>query len=206
MVMLPNLNAKGKRKYERSTWLNFNTKEIALISVLSSAWIISEIYLGVIIGQVTHVHGITERLVGWFLMLVLAEISGKFGRVSTMAAIAALATRVIRRSALEGLIVGLGYFLGGLTFDLLFFIPVVNKFKGKTQNIWILTTSIISGVVALIPYLFLKLSVLGIYGFIAFTPQYAYSLVKGTILSVLGTLAGMPFLPQIKACSSRTRT
>ena len=202
---MPNSSLETKH-LRRPTWLTFNTKEIALIAVLSSIWIVSEIYMGYYIGQITHVHGVTERLVAWFLMLVLAEISGKFGRVTTMAIISATATRVIRQSALEGLVVGLGYVLGGLIFDLLFFIPYANKIEGKIRKIWILATSVISGIAALIPYLFMKLAILGIYGFIAFSPQYAYSLGKGTVLSFLGTFIGLPFLSQIKAWRSRIRT
>lgn len=201
---MPNSSVETKH-LRRPTWLTFNTKEIALIAVLSAIWITSEIYLGYYIGEITHVYGITERLVGWFLMLVLAKMSDKFGRVTTMAIISATATRVADYSYV-GLVVGLGYVLGGLIFDLLFFIPYANKIEGKNRNVWILTISVISGIAALIPYLFLQLSILGIYGFIAFSPLYAYSLVKGTVLSFLGTFIGLPFLSQIKAWRSRIRT
>lgn len=187
--------------------LNLSTKEIALVSTLSSVWIASQIYLGPIISQITQVHGVIQHLVGWLLMLILAELTGKFGRVSIMAAVAALATRVIRRSAsLYIWVVGLGYALGGLVFDLLFFTPIANNLEGKTRKAYLLTISALSGAVVLVPYLFFQLYTLGIYTFIAFTPQYAYSIIKDTVLSVLGSLIGLSTLPQIKALSTRIRT
>ena len=76
------------------------------------------------------------------MMLVLAELTGKFGRVSTMASIVAIITRVIRRSAsLYVFVVGLGYALGGLTFDILFFLPVTNNLEGKKRKIYLLIIS-----------------------------------------------------------------
>jgi len=187
-------------------WLNLSTKEIALVSILSSVWIASQIYLGPVISQITQVHGVIQHLVGWLLMLILAELTGKFGRVSIMAAVAALATRVIRRSALLYIwVIGLGYALGGLVFDLLFFMPFANNLRGKNRNAYLLTISVLSGAVVLIPYLFFQLYTLGIYTFIAFTPQYAYSLIKDTVLSFLGTLIGLSISPQIKAWSTRIR-
>jgi len=187
-------------------WLNLSTKEIALVSVLSSVWIVSQIYLGPVISQITQVHGVIQHLVGWLLMLILAELTGKFGRVSIMAAVAALATRVIRRSALLYIwVIGLGYALGGLVFDLLFFVPFANNLRGKNRNAYLLTISVLSGAVVLVPYLFFKLYTLGIYTFIAFTPECVYSLVKDSILSFLGTLIGFSVLPQIKAWSTRIR-
>jgi hypothetical protein len=140
-------------------------------------------------------------------MLLLAELTGKFGRVSIMAAVAAAATRTVRRSAsLYVWVLGLGYFLGGLTFDLLFFMPIANNFEGKTRKAYLLTISILSGLVVLIPYLFFKLYTLGIYAFIAFIPKYAYSTVKGSILSFLGTFIGLSVLSKIKPWTIRIRT
>ncbi len=186
--------------------LNFSTNEIALVSVFSAVWIVSQIYLGPIIGQVTQVHGVAQRLVGWLLMLILAELTGKFGRVSIMATVAALATRMIRRSAsLYVWVLGLGYVLGGLTFDLLFFMPIANNFEGKPRNVYLLATSLLSGLVVLVPYLLFKLYTLGTYAFVAFIPNYAYSTVKGTGLSFLGTLIGLSFSSQIKPWTARIR-
>ncbi len=74
----------------------FETKELALISVFSSFWIVSEIYFGPMISQLTHIHGVIQRLIGWFLMLILAELTGRFGRVTAMVIAASIATRIIR--------------------------------------------------------------------------------------------------------------
>jgi hypothetical protein len=187
--------------------LNISTKEIALISVFSSVWVVSQIYFGSIIGQVTRVHGVAQRLVGWLLMLILAELTGKFGRVSIMAAVAAVATRIVRRSAsLYVWVLGLGYFLGGLTFDLLFFIPFTKNLEGKTRKVYLLTISVLSGLVVLIPYLFFKLYTLGIHSFIAFIPKYAYSTIKGPLLSFLGTFIGLSSLSKIKPWTMKIRT
>lgn len=76
--------------------LKFNAKDLAFISVFSAVWIVSQIFLGPWIGQITRQHGVINRLVGWLLMVVLAELTGRFGRVSLMSATAALATRIIR--------------------------------------------------------------------------------------------------------------
>ena len=187
--------------------INLSTKEIALISVFSSVWMVSQIYLGPVIGQITQVHGVINRLVGWLLMLVLAELTGRFGRVSIMAAVAALATRIVRRSAsLYALTVGLGYALAGLTFDVLFFLPATNNLDGRGRKAYLLSGSVVSGVIALAPYLIFKFSVLGLYGFLALSPNYAYSLAKGTLLSFLGTLVGLSFLPRVETWKPKIRT
>lgn len=187
-------------------WLNISTKEIALISLLSSVWIVSQIFLGPVIGQITHVHGVINRLVGWLLMLILAELTQKFGRISIMSMIAGLATRIVRRSAsLYALTVGLGYALAGFVFDILFFLPFANNLEGMGRKTYLLGSSVISGIVALVPYLVFKFSMLGLYGFLALSPRYAYSLAKGTILSFLGTLTGLSVLPQIKVWSTKLR-
>jgi len=182
--------------------LSFTTKEIALISIFSSLWIVSQIYLGPVISQITHVHGVIQRLMGWLLMLTLAQLSEGFGRVSAMSAIAAWATRIVRRSAsLYTITVGIGYTLGGVAFDLLFFLPIINKFKGKTRKAYLLFASILSGVIAIIPYLLYKLYFLGFYGFIAWIPVYIPSAATSLILSFLGTLIGLYITPQIKVLS-----
>lgn len=127
-------------------------------------------------------------------MLVLAEITKKFGAVSTMATIAALATRIIRRAAIEGMIVGLGYALGGIAFDLLASLPSKSKLRGRNRNMYLLFVSTVSGTAASLPYILVKLSVLGVYGFLALAPIYVYSTLRGTILSVVGTIAGLSVL------------
>ena len=182
--------------------INFTTKEIALISVFSSLWIVSQIYLGPVISQITHVHGVIQRLMGWLLMLILAELSKGFGRVSAMSATAALTTRIVRRTAsLYAITVGIGYTLGGVFFDLLFFLPILNKFKGKTRKTYLLFASVLSGVIAIVPYLFYKFYFLGFYGFIAWIPLYVPSAITSVILSFFGTLIGLYITPQIKFLS-----
>ena len=177
---------------------HFNTKELSLIAIFASVWITSQLYLGPIVGRLTTMHGMVERVVGWLLMVILAKLTGRFGRVSIMTAIATLVTRLIRVSALEGLVVGLGYALGGLTFDLMFFAPLVNNFQGKTEKAYLLTIAIISGGIAFIPYLVLTFSLLGLYGFIAWIPLNVYRLIKDIVLSGLGVFLGLLIIPQIK--------
>jgi hypothetical protein len=55
------------------------------------------------------------------LRMVLADRSGRFGKVSTMTLIASLGTRIIRSSPLSGFVTDVGYALGGFVFDYLFF-------------------------------------------------------------------------------------
>lgn len=185
--------------------LRFNTKELALISVLTSLWIVSQLYLGPVISQTTSVHGVTQRVIGWFLMLTLAGLTGRFGRVTAMAAIASLATRVIRLGRLYSWFVGLGYALGGLTFDLLYFFPTAKNLKGKAKKTYMLSISVLSGTVALIPYLLFRFSVLGFYGFLIWIPLYAYTAIKNVALNVLGTLIAISILPQIEVWASKIK-
>lgn len=186
--------------------LNFNTKEIALISVFSSLWIVSQIYLGPIISQTIQVHGVIQRFVGWLLMLVLAELTGKFGRVSIMATVAALATRIIRAGRAYAWFVALGYALGGLTFDMLFFISFTSNFKGRTRKVNLLFISLVSGALALVPYLLFKLFSLSLYPFIVWIPTYAPKAVKNVVLNILGTLTGLSILPKMEAWKPKIRT
>ena len=133
-------------------------------------------------------------------MLVLAELTGKFGRVSIMASIVAIITRVIRRSAsLYVFVVGFGYALGGLAFDTLFFLPVMNTLRGKKRKIYLVLISIISGAIASAPYLIYRFSVLGPAGFIALSPLvYIPNTIKGVLFSLLGTLFALSFSSRIK--------
>lgn len=185
--------------------LRFNTKELALISVLTSLWIVSQLYLGPIISQITGVHGVTQRVMGWFLMLTLAALTGRFGRVTAMAAITSLATRAIRLGRPYSLFVGFGYALGGLTFDLLYFFPVAKNLKGRAKRTYLLGISVFSGTVALIPYLLFMFSVLDFYTFLVWIPTYAPRSVKSVALNVLGTLIGISVLPQIEVWASKVR-
>ena len=191
---------RRKKKNQR-----FSTKELALISVLTSLWIVSQLYLGPVISQTTNVHGAIQRVMGWFLMLTLARLTGKFGRVTAMATITSLATRVIRTGPVYSLFVGFGYALGGLTFDLLYFFPIAKNLKGRAEKTYLLGISVFSGTVALIPYILFKFSVLGFYGFLVWIPLYAYSSIKSVTLNVLGTLIGISILPQIEVWASKIK-
>lgn len=178
----------------------FSTKELALISVLSSLWIVSQLYLGPVISQMTHVHGVIQRVVGWFLMLTLAWLTGRFGRVTAMAAVASSATRIIRPGRVYSLFVGLGYALGGLTFDLLYFLPVTEKLEGRTKKAYLLGISALSGVVALIPYyLIYRLWITSFEGFIIWISLNIPRMINSVILNVLGTFVAISVLPQIEA-------
>ncbi len=86
-------------------------------------------------------------------MLMLARLTGKFGRVTVMAAIASSATRIIRLGQVYSLFVGFRYALGGLTFDLLYVFPTVKNLKGWVNRTYLLGISALSGSIALIPYL-----------------------------------------------------
>jgi hypothetical protein len=185
--------------------LRFNTKELALISVLTSLWIVSQLYLSPVIFQITRQHGVTQRVMGWFLMLTLARLTGKFGRVTAMAAIASLATRIIRLGAPYSWFVGLGYALGGLTFDLLYFFPITKNLKWGTKRTYLLAISLVSGTIALIPYILFKFSVLEFYGFLVWISLYAYTAIKNVALNVLGTSIGISALPQIEVWASKIR-
>jgi len=185
----------------------FNTKDLAFISVFSAVWIVSQIYLGPWIGQISRQHGVINRLVGWLLMAVLAELTGKLGRVSLMSATAAFATRIVRRSAsLYALTVGLGYALGGLTFDVLYFLPFFRNLEGRSRKIYILICAVLSGLIASVPYLAFKFSMLGLEGFLALSPTYAYSTIKGAILSFFGSLISFSLTPKIKVWRAKART
>jgi len=117
-------------------------------------------------------------------MLTLAALTGKFDRVTAMATIASLATRIIRLGAPYSWFVGLGHAFGGLTFDLLYFFPIAK---------------------ALIPYILFNFSVLGFYGFLVWISLYAYTAIKNVALNVLGTLIAISVLPQIEVWASKIK-
>ncbi len=187
----------------KRTFHRFSTKELALTSVLTSLWVVSQLYLGQFIGQITQVHGVTQRMLGWFLMLALAELTKRFGRVTTMAAIASLATRIIRPGRLYSIFVGLGYALGGLAFDILYFLPPWKKLEGKRRSAYLLVTALLSGTVSFVPYLLFKLSMLGFHGFLVWIPFYSFSMVRSSALTVLGVMIGTSVIPQIAVWRSR---
>jgi uncharacterized membrane protein YciS (DUF1049 family) len=133
------------------------------------------------------------------LMLILANVSGVFGRVTILALVASLGTRLIRLSPLTGIIVGVGYALGGLIFDMIFFGLSMRKGKGRSGTFILLAASIISGTFAMAPYVIFKFLILNKEAFIALTPIYAISTLKGTIFSVVGTIIGLSIIPRIKS-------
>jgi len=140
-------------------------------------------------------------------MIVLAELTNRFGRVSLMSPIAALATRIVRRSAsLYALTVGLGYALGGLAFDILYFLPFASNLEGRSRKIYILACSVLSGIIAAVPYLTFKFYMLGLPGFLALSPVYAYYLLKGTLLSFFGSLIGLSLTPKVKVWKVQVET
>lgn len=177
------------------------TKEIALISVFAAIWMISESLLGPVLGRLSlgpfTLHGVVNRVVGWMLMYVLAKITGRFGRVTVMALIASMATRLTRLAPLEALVVGLGYSLGGFLFDVIIFLPSRTNLQGRAGVAHVFGASFASGLMASAPYLLLKLFLLGPFGFIAALLVYVYSTVKGVAFSLLGTYAGFLLLPRV---------
>jgi hypothetical protein len=163
-----------------------------------------QIYLGPMIGQLIQIHGVIQRMFGWFLMLILAKLTGRFGRVTTMSVIASLATRIIRPGPIYSLFVGFGYAIGGFTFDLLYSFSF-DFFQNRSWKIYLLGISIFSGIIAFIPYLLFKFFALGFYGFTIWIPFYSISMLRSLILNVLGTSIGISILPQIKVWSSKVR-
>lgn len=173
-----------------------STRDIALVAAFSAIWIASQTYLGPTISLITGVHGAIQRFVGWLLMVIMARITGRFGNVTIMAAVSSLATRISRSIQVYALFVGLGYAVGGLTFDLLYFLPKNPKDAGKKYTIFV---SLVSGVAASIPYMLLYFFTLGFYGFLIWFPTYLPNLVKSVGLSILGALTGLSVLPLIEA-------
>ena len=175
-----------------------SSREIALVSLFSSLWIVTQLHLGPLIGTITQIHGVANRVVGWMLMFLLASLAPRFGRVTMMATISALATRALRRSSSAySLSVGLGYALGGIVFDALFLKMKLAR-VGNSKVRHIAFVALVSGLLASAPYLVFKFLTLGRLGFLVFVPTYAYSLTKSTILSASGALLGVSVLPKIQ--------
>jgi len=112
-----------------------------------------------------------------------------------MSAISAIGTRFGKIDVVEGLFVGLGYFIGGLVFDVLYFLSRIGFYKGKVA---LLLVALISGTSAMLPYLAFKLMVLGPQVFTALAPVYFYSTLKGVLFSLLGVFAAVPLFPRLK--------
>lgn len=175
-----------------------NSRDLALISMFAALWVTAQVALGPLLGQLTPIHGIMQRLVGWLLMVLLAEIVQQFGRVSLMATIAALATRIIRQSgALYMWVVGVGYAFGGLSFDLLFFLPLARRLTGRHRHGYLLLISGLSGTCAVVPYLLFKLATMTSTAFLVWLPLYLPTAVTNIALNVLGTALGLSLLPLV---------
>ena len=182
------------------------SKELALISLFSATWIASQLTFGPIIGRISlgpfTLHGVVNRVVGWTLMLVLAEISGRFGPVSLMSITASVGTRIIRASPLSGFVTGIGYALGGVLFDYLFNVSEKWVNRGSSSG-RLFMFSFLSGAIAIFPYLLYRLLVLGWAGFLILTPVYAYSAFKGIVFSLLGTSLGISVSGRVTEMFSR---
>ena len=186
------------------------TKEITLISIFAAFWIIAETILGPVVGRFSlgpfTLHGVVNRIVGWMLMLILAKVTGRFGRITIMVLTASLATRLLRASALEALVVGVGYVFGGLLFDIIIFLPSLRNLQGKVGTVHVFSASFASGLTASAPYLLLSLFLVGPFGFAAASLIYTYSTVKGAVFSLLGTSVGLILLPRIAPLYHRSAT
>ncbi len=168
---------------------SLKTKDIALISIFSAMWVVLQSYFGPIVGHLSigfiSFHGSVNRLAGWLLMTVLTEQVTGFGRITLMATVAATITRILRANILEGVIVGLGYVVGGFTFDAL----VNLKPSMRVRKYFMI--ALISGFMASTPYLTTKIYFLGFPGFMVASPMYIFSTVKGMLFSLLGTSLGV---------------
>lgn len=165
------------------------SRELTLIAVFSALWITLQLSLGKIIGRISigpiSFHGAINRLVGWMVMVILAENVVGFGRVTLMVSIVSIITRIQRANVLEGLIVGLGYILAGVVFDILICLK-----KGRGV-VFYLFTGLITAFVAVIPYWVSKIYFLGFAGFVIAFPLYAYRAIKSIILSIIGVKLGV---------------
>lgn len=172
--------------------------------MFAAIWVTAQVALGPLLGQLTPIHGIMQRLVGWLLMVLLAEIVQRFGRVSLMATIAALATRIIRQSgALYIWVVGLGYAFGGFIFDVLFFLPYTQRLAGRRRHGYLLLISGLSGTFAVGPYLLFKLVTMTSTAFLVWLPLYLPTAITNVALNVLGTAMGLSLLPLVTPWTRR---
>lgn len=176
------------------------TKELALIVVLASFWITAQVVFGQVVGRFSfgpiRMHGAVNHIVGWFLMTIMAEITRRFGRVSYMTVIAALGTRVIRASTIEGMLVGLGYIIAGFLFDLLYFsLPLKNT---QRKKLLVLLITIPTSIITLVPFLVFRYYILGPVAFLVLIPSYSFSMIRNIVLSTAGVLLAFSILPRIK--------
>ncbi len=165
------------------------TRELTLIVIFSALWVALELSLGQVVGRLSigpiTFHGAINRIIGWLLMTVLAEQVSGFGKITLMTIIASIITRIQRINILEGLIVASGYILAGFIFDIL---VNIKSTRGRFYYFFI---AIVTGLIAVIPYWFSRIYFLGFMGFLLSFPIYAYSAIRGLILSILGVYIGI---------------
>ncbi|MEM2902333.1 MAG: hypothetical protein QXO32_06355 [Candidatus Bathyarchaeia archaeon] len=175
-------------------------KDLVLIAVFSALWTVLQIQLGPIIGRFSigpiSLHGSVNRVVGWLLMTVLAHQTSGFGKISLMSTISAFGTRTIRVNPLEGLIVGSGYALGGLIFDLL--ANIKRKSVDEAPAYLYLLITVVSSLAASTPYLLSRTYFLGLKGFVIASSLYFFSTVKGVVFSLFGSSLGIQINARLK--------
>jgi hypothetical protein len=186
--------------------VELTSRDLALIAMFAAVWVAAQLALGPLLGQLTPIHGIMQRVAGWLLMLLLAEIVQRFGRVSMMAGVAALVTRIIRQSgALYSWVVGAGYAFGGVIFDLLVFMPGVHRLTGRRRVGYLLLSSGVSGTLTIVPYLLFKLVTMTTTAFLVWLPLYLPTAVIHVALSIVGTAIGLSLLPLLRPWIRRVR-
>ena len=168
-------------------------KSLAMATVFSSLWIAGQLVLSPIVGRLSlgplNLHGVVERVLGWFLMATMTWLTARFGRITLMASVAAIGTRLFRAPSFESITVGAGYALGGLVFDLLYFQTRAHRLRSQSvYGFWIVLFSAMS---ASTPYLLWKLSTLGLPAFLLLSPLYALDVAKGLAFSSIGATLGL---------------
>ena len=168
-------------------------KSLAMATVFSSLWIAGQLVLGPIVGRLSlgplNLHGVVERVLGWFLMATMTWLTARFGRITLMASVAAIGTRLFRPPSFESITVGAGYALGGLVFDFLYFQTRAHRSQNRSvYEFWIVLFSAMS---ASAPYLLWKLFTLGLPAFLLLSPLYALDVAKGLVFSSIGATIGL---------------
>jgi len=173
-------------------------------------WIAAQTVLGPLVGRFSFgpisMHGTVNHVVGWFAMVLTASLLERFGMVSIMSTTAALGTRVVRASALEGALVGLGYVVAGLLFDALYFVPRPNRFQGNERKIYVISIAAVTGVATLIPYLVFRFYALGPTAFTILLPSYLFSAGKNAFFSSVGAYLAVVTLPRLSETSRLARS
>jgi len=168
-------------------------KSLAMATVFSSLWIAGQLVLSPMVGRLSlgplNLHGVVERVLGWFLMATMTWLTARFGRITLMASVAAIGTRLFRPPSFESITVGAGYALGGLVFDFLYFRTRAHRSQDRFANrFWIVLFSAMS---ASAPYLLWKVSTLGLPAFFLLSPLYALDVAKGLVFSSIGATLGL---------------